>query len=249
MEGGHNRMAQRNDSEKGVLDRLLGLAAEVRPGEATTALLLSSAGFLTLASYYTIRPLRSAFLLPVNVTLPGGGVLDGPVITSYSGAVLALIFLFVVPAYGALASRVNRMRLINVVTLFFAANLVIFSLFGAACPRRARHRVLPVGGHLQPDGAGAVLVVRQRSVSQEQGKRLFAIVGFGATLGGIAGRGSHRRSSTRSAGFRSCSSRPSSSDCSWPSSTSSTLARAGVNPKKGRRPRRRSARRADSSWC
>ena len=181
-------MAERVRTQRGPLDRLLGLAAEVRPGEATTAVLLSFAGFLTLASYYTIRPLRSAFLLPVNVTLPGGLVLTGPVITSYSGAVLAALFLVVVPAYGALASRVNRIRLINVVTLFFASNLVLFSLLGSSLPAA----VLGILFFLWVGTFNLMVQAQFWSFAndvytEEQGKRLFAIVGFGATLGGVAG--------------------------------------------------------------
>ena len=171
-----------------MLDRLLRLGADVRPGEGPTAIMLSIAGFLTLASYYTIRPLRSAFLLPVNLTLPGGIVLDGPLITSYSGAVLAVVFLFIVPAYGALASRVNRMRLINLVSLFFTTTLLVFYAFGQRLPPAA----LGIGFFLWV-GVFNLMVQAQfwsfanDLYSQEQGKRLFAIVGLGATVGGVAG--------------------------------------------------------------
>src|SRR5436190_8314294 len=111
-----------------LLDRTLGLAAEVHAGEGATALLLSLNGFLVLAAYYVIRPLRSAFLLPVRLTLPGGAILTGAQLQSYSGAILAALFLFIVPAYGAFASKVNRIRLINWLTLFFVSNLLVFSL-------------------------------------------------------------------------------------------------------------------------
>src|SRR5712675_3795406 len=114
---------------RSALDKIMGLAADVGPGEAVTALLLSLNGFLVLAAYYVIRPLRSAFLLPVHVTLPGG-VLNGAVITSYAGAMLATLFLVIVPLYGRIASRVNRIRLINGLTLFFISNLVIFYVLG-----------------------------------------------------------------------------------------------------------------------
>ncbi len=171
-----------------MLDRLLRLGADVRPGEGPTAILLSIAGFLTLASYYTIRPLRSAFLLPVNLALPGGIVIDGPLITSYSGAVLAVVFLFSVPAYGALASRVNRMRLINLVSLFFTTTLLVFYAFGQRLPPAA----LGIGFFLWVGVFNLMLQAQFWSFandlySQEQGKRLFAIVGVGATVGGVAG--------------------------------------------------------------
>jgi len=94
--------------QKGPLDRLLGLAAEVHAGEAITALLLGLNGFLILAAYYVIRPLRASFLLPVRINLPGGETLTGSEITSYLGAVLAALFLLIVPLYGNLASKVNR---------------------------------------------------------------------------------------------------------------------------------------------
>ena len=43
----------------------------------------------------------------------------------------SLMLLLLVPAYGAFASRVNRIRLINGVTLFFASHLVVFHQLAA----------------------------------------------------------------------------------------------------------------------
>ena len=114
---------------KSWLDRLFGLAADVRPGEGTTAALLSLNGFLILAAYYVIRPVRNSLLTPIEVTL-FGQTIPGSELTSYSGAALAVLFIFIVPAYGAFASRVNRVRLINGMTLFFVSNLLIFYALG-----------------------------------------------------------------------------------------------------------------------
>ncbi len=171
------------------LDRLLGLAAEVHAGEAVTVLLLSLNGFLILAAYYVIRPLRSALLLPVRISLPGGGVLTGPEIQSYTGAILAGLFIFIVPAYGAFASKVTRIRLINWVTLFFVSNLVIFSLLGhAGVPPTA----LGVPFFLWIGVFNLMVMAQFWSFANdlytpEQGKRLFAIVGFGGSVGAVAG--------------------------------------------------------------
>ena len=52
--------------------------------------------------------------------------MTGPEIQSYTGAILAALFLVIVPLYSALASRVDRMRLINSVTMFFVVTLVAF---------------------------------------------------------------------------------------------------------------------------
>jgi AAA family ATP:ADP antiporter len=117
---------QPTERPKSSLDRLLGLAADVRAGEGTTAVLLALSGFLLLAAYYTIRPVRSALLLTQDIQLPGGTVLKGEEITSYLGAVLAALFLVIVPLYGALAARVTRIRLINSVTSFFIVTLIAF---------------------------------------------------------------------------------------------------------------------------
>jgi AAA family ATP:ADP antiporter len=177
------------EGRRSVLDRLLGLAAEVRGGEGVTALLLALNGFLILAAYYVIRPLRSAFLLPVRITLPNGGTLTGPELTAYSGGILAALFLVIVPLYGSLASRVNRMRLINYVTLFFVANLLIFFALGNMGVSTA---ALGVPFFLWI-GIFNVMVVAQfwsfanDIYTEEQGKRMFAIIGFGASTGAIAG--------------------------------------------------------------
>jgi len=180
--------ATRGDSRT-LLDRALGFVAEVHAGEGTIALLLSLNGFLVLGAYYVIRPLRSAFLLPVKWTLPGGAILTGSLLQSYSGAILAALFLFIVPAYGVFASKVNRIRLINWLTLFFVSNLAIFSLLGTGGVSTAALAV-PFFVWI---GIFNLMVVAQfwsfanDVYSPDQGKRLFAIVGFGYAVGAMAG--------------------------------------------------------------
>jgi AAA family ATP:ADP antiporter len=175
--------------EKTWLERTLSLVADVRPGEAGTALLLAVNGFLILTAYYVVRPVRSALLLPVSISLPGGGVVAGPEITSYSGAVLAGLFLFIVPLYGALASKVNRVRLINGVTLFFVSNLVLFFFMGLG---QAPAALLGITFFLWVGIFNLMVIAQFWSFANdvytpEEGKRLFAIVGLGASVGAIAG--------------------------------------------------------------
>jgi AAA family ATP:ADP antiporter len=165
---------------KSWLDRLLSVAAEVHGGEAVTALLLASNVFLLLCAYYIIRPVREALILPV----PGGAE-----IKSYAGALHAGLFLFIVPAYGAFASKVNRIRLINAVTLFFASNLVLFFLVGQI---GLPPTLLAVCFFLWV-GIFNLMVIAQfwsfanDLYTEEQGKRLFAIVGVGSSVGAVAG--------------------------------------------------------------
>jgi AAA family ATP:ADP antiporter len=174
---------------KSPLDRVLGLAADVRGGEGVTVVLLALNGFLLLAAYYAIRPLRSALLQPVELLLPGGTVLKGAEIGSYSGAMLAALFLFIVPLYGALAGRVTRIRLINSVTLFFIATLLgfFFVAGGTAYPT-----VLGISFFLWIGVFNLMVIAQFWSFANdlytpEQGKRLFAIVGFGGSVGAVLG--------------------------------------------------------------
>jgi len=177
------------EQPRGFLDRLLSLTGDVRAGEGLTALLMAINGFLILAAYYVIRPLRDAFLLPAHLDLPGGGILTGAEIKQYTGGILAALFLIVIPAYGALASRVNRIKLINSVTLFFVLNLIGFYIAGSGAPPTA---ILGITFYLWM-GIFNVMVVAQfwalanDIYTQEEGKRLFAIVGFGASSGAIFG--------------------------------------------------------------
>jgi AAA family ATP:ADP antiporter len=161
----------------------------VRAGEGVTVLLLALNGFLLLAAYYTIRPVRSALLLRQDLVLPGGAVLKGEEITSYLGAVLAALFLVIVPLYGALASRVVRIRLINSVTTFFIVTLLGF--FAAA-----RSGMYPTAVGILFYvwiGVFSLMVIAQfwsfanDLYTPEEGKRLFAIVGFGGSVGAVAG--------------------------------------------------------------
>ena len=98
---------------KTIAERLLSPIAEVRREEVASALLLTLIMFLILAAYYMLKTAREVFIL-------GEG---GAEVKSYSSAGQALLLLGLVPAYGAFASRVNRIQLVQWVTLFFASNL------------------------------------------------------------------------------------------------------------------------------
>src|SRR5688500_1803548 len=92
-----------------LLDRVLGIVTEVRAGEGLTALLLAAALLLLLMAYYMIKPLREALILQH----PGGAEYK-----SWLGAAIAVLLLFVVPAYSKLADRLPRNRLVSGGTLF-----------------------------------------------------------------------------------------------------------------------------------
>jgi len=167
-----------SEKPKGALDRVLGVFADVRGGEAASALLLMLNIFLLLASYYLLKTIRE----PLILASAGGGA----EVKSYAAAAMAGLLIILVPLYSALASRVSRVRLINSVTLFFIACLVAF--FGLS------QAGVPIGvAFFIWVGIFNLMIIAQLWAfandvyTVEEGKRLFAIVGFGASLGAIAG--------------------------------------------------------------
>jgi ATP:ADP antiporter, AAA family len=161
---------------KSALDRFLSLFAPVRPGEGLTAFLLATNFFILLTAYYIIKPVREALILSSA----------GAEVKSYAGAIQALLFLLIVPVYSQYASRTNRIRLINGVTAFFVSNLVAFYFLGQAQIQIGVAFFLWVG-------LFNLMLVAQfwafanDVYTEQQGKRLFAIVGIGSSLGAIIG--------------------------------------------------------------
>ncbi len=158
------------------LERFLGLFTEVRQGEGGTALLLALNVFLILTAYYVIKPVREALILA------GGGA----EVKSYASVGQAALLMITVPLYSRMASSLSRRRLINLVTLFFIACLGVFYLL-------AQIKV-PLGVvFFLWVGIFNLMVVAQfwsfanDVYTKEQGERLFAIVGFGASIGAVFG--------------------------------------------------------------
>lgn len=187
---------------RGPLDRVLNIFSDVHGGEGTTALLLLLNVFLLLASYYLIKTIRE----PLVLAAAGGGA----EIKSYASAAIAGLLIVLVPVYSAIASRVSRVKLINGVTLFFIACLVGFFLWAQAVgiPGTMPGESKATAETAAAAGAGQLalgvsffiwvgifnlMIVAQfwafanDVYTVEQGKRLFAIVAFGASLGAIAG--------------------------------------------------------------
>jgi ATP:ADP antiporter, AAA family len=158
------------------LERFLAYLADVRSGEGVGVLLLALNLFLLLAAYYMLKTVREALILTQG----------GAEVKSYSAAGQAILLLAVVPAFGAIASRVNRVRLVTGVTLFFASNLAIFVVLGSMGVREGVAYFLWVG-------VFNVMVIAQLWAfandlyTPRQGERLFPIIGLGSSLGAWLG--------------------------------------------------------------
>jgi len=157
-------------------ERLLSPIAEVRREEVTSALLLTLIMFLILAAYYMLKTAREVFIL-------GEG---GAEVKSYSSAGQALLLLVLVPAYGAFASRVSRIQLVQWVTLFFASHLLLFLAATTAGWRVGVPYFLWVG-------IFNLMVIAQfwafaaDIFTPEQGRRIFPLIGVGSSLGAWVG--------------------------------------------------------------
>src|SRR4030095_3710982 len=111
-----------------------------------------------------------------------------PELKSYLSAGQVAVLAVVVPLYGRLVAWFPRMRLINVVALFFAACPVLFYFLALVHVRLGIIFFVWIG-------VFSLMIVAQfwsfanDIYTKDQGERLFAIVGFGASLGAVAGSG------------------------------------------------------------
>ena len=162
--------------QKGLLERFLSLFTDIRPGEGLGAVLLATTLFLLLGSYYLLKTTREALILGEQ----------GATVKSYASAGQALLLLLVVPAYGWFASRVSRTKMLGWTTAFFISHLVLFFVIG----RSGVEVGVPFYIWL---GIFNVFVVAlywglaNDVYSEVQGKRLFPIVGVGASAGAWVG--------------------------------------------------------------
>jgi AAA family ATP:ADP antiporter len=163
--------------EPSLFRRLLGTLAPVQRDEVVTVVILTVNVFVLLSCYYVLKVLREPMIL-----LGGGGA----ELKAYASAGQTLLLLGVVPAFSWLSSRVDRVRLLTTMQLIFIACLVAF--YGLALARA------PIGlAFYLWLGIFNILVTSNfwsfanDLYNEEQGKRLFAIIGVGASVGAIVG--------------------------------------------------------------
>jgi len=156
--------------------RLLAVFAPVKRSEVLTVIVLTVNVFVLLTCYYVLKVVREPLIL-----LGGGAELK-----AYASAGQTVLLIAVVPAFGWLSSRVSRLRLLTTMQLIFIGFLVAFYLLAQA---RA-----PIGlAFYLWLGIFNVLVVSNfwsfanDLYTEEQGKRLFAVIGIGASIGAILG--------------------------------------------------------------
>ncbi len=159
-----------------VLAAVLRPFTKVQAAEAATLALMAIAAFMLLTAYYLLKTVREPLIL-----LEGGAE-----VKLYARAGQALLMLGVVHVYGQLARRYGRMKLLTAVFLFFISNLAIFAVLSGTD--------LPIGlAFFLWVGVFSYTVVAQfwalaaDIYTEEQGKRLFPVIGAGASIGAVVG--------------------------------------------------------------
>jgi len=157
-------------------ERLLTVFTRVRPGEGRTVLLFMLHAFLLLFSYQVVKALREAFML-AKFTAE---------VRSYAVAITALILMLLVPVYGVVRRRFDGARLLQAITVFFAANMLVF----AAAAWSGMSIAFPYFVWASIFG---LMVVSQLwafaadSFNLKSGQRIFPVIMVGANVGALAG--------------------------------------------------------------
>lgn len=158
------------------VERLLSLFTRLRPGEGRSALLFALHGFLLLFSYQIVKALREAFMLTKF----------SAEVRAYAVAIIALLLMLIVPAYGWVRRRLDGARLLRAITVFFAANMLAFAAAAALGAPIAFAFFVWVS-------IFGVMVVAQMwayaadTFNLKSGQRLFPVIMVGANVGALAG--------------------------------------------------------------
>ncbi len=165
--------------------RIFRWVVDVRDGEEGAALWAFAFFFCLMAGYYVLRPLREEMGTR-------GGTKNLPWL--FLGTFLTSLAL--VPIYSAIVARFPRRVMIPIVYRFLAANLLLFwCLFRFAGPD---HQVGIARAFFIWTTVYVVFVVAvlwsfmADIFSQERGKRLFAFIGAGGTVGAVVGSSATR---------------------------------------------------------
>jgi AAA family ATP:ADP antiporter len=148
----------------------------VHRGELAKVVLLATNVFVLLTTYYVLKVVREPLIL-----LDGGAE-----VKAYASAGQAGLLLIVVPVFGALAARRSRIQLMVTIQTFFIGCLIAFYVLARA------HLPIGIAFYLWV-GVFNVLVISNfwsfatDVFTQDQGKRLFGIIGLGGSAGAILG--------------------------------------------------------------
>jgi AAA family ATP:ADP antiporter len=156
----------------------LARVVDARPAEVPGLLAAFAYHFLLFTAYYILRPIRDSFGV-------SGGVENLPDVFGWT----LLCMLLAVPAFGWISGRFRRAVFLPWTYLFFAVQLVLFwALFKGAADKAAVARVFFVWVSVFNLFVIAVFWSFMADLfDKEQGKRLFAFITAGASVGAMTG--------------------------------------------------------------
>ena len=162
-----------------MLTRLLKQLVSVRDGEVVPLLWATAYGFFIFVGYYILRPVRD------EISSADRGNLQ------VLWTAVFLVMLVAVPLYSWVTTRYPRGVFVPLANRFFIANLIAFYAALLFLPERARpwiDRCFYVWASVFALFVVTVFWGFMADVFRnEQGKRLFAFVAVGSSIGGIAG--------------------------------------------------------------
>jgi ATP:ADP antiporter, AAA family len=164
------------EAPKNWLEKALSLFADVRAGEGTGVLLMMLNIFLVLGAYYLLKTARESLILSEH----------SAEVKSYSAAGQAIVLLMLVPLYGWVGTKVNRVKLVAGLTLFFVSHLAVFAMLGSAGVNEDVVFYIWVG-------VFNLFVISQfwafanDLYTEGQGRRLFPLIAVGSSVGALAG--------------------------------------------------------------
>jgi ATP:ADP antiporter, AAA family len=161
---------------KSALERLLSIITDVRAGEGLGAVLLTADLTVLLGGYYLLKTVRESLILAQG----------GAEVKAYSSAAQAILLFGVVPVYGWIATRINRNQLLRWTSLFFASNLLLFAYLGSRGIREAVPYFIWVG-IFNVFTVAQLWAFATDLYTEAQGKRLFPMLGVGASVGAVGG--------------------------------------------------------------
>jgi len=163
--------------DKTWLDRALSLFTDVHAGEGATAILMLFNVFLLLICYSVIKTAREPLIL-----LGGGAE-----VRSYTAAGQALVLMGFVPLYSWFASRVDRIKLLVGVSLFFVLNIELFAIAVAAGMPYIGVAFFIWVGVFNMSLVAQFWAYANDIYSKEAGDRLFPMIVIGQTAGAPLG--------------------------------------------------------------
>ncbi|MEP6865587.1 MAG: Npt1/Npt2 family nucleotide transporter [Deltaproteobacteria bacterium] len=148
----------------------------IKRSEALTVTLLAINTFTLMTCYYVLKVVREPLIIEAG----------GAKLKSYMSGIQTLLLIAIVPAFGWLSGRVSRIRLMTIMQLIFIGCLVGFEVMLQSGARIGVVFYVWVG-------IFNVMVVSNfwsfanDLYTENEGKRLFALIGFGASIGAIVG--------------------------------------------------------------